>query len=199
VARLTGLPLDVVERRQARIPPSVFIKEFDRSHSQVLSRYDGSVSSPDPNPTSSWADAPDPVLDATVPLWTTAFVQYAGSELGYKTDETYRLLNRDARQRWDFGTSPTHQGYAGVIDEVQAARSANPSFQVLIATGYTDLITPYLTSTFLVRQLPSLPRAAPIQVETYAGGHMLYLRPESREALKQDAKAMYDRAMKAAS
>jgi len=199
VARLTGLPLDVVERRQARIPPSVFIKEFDRSHSQVLSRYDGSVSSPDPNPTSSWADAPDPVLDATVPLWTAAFVQYAGSELGYKTDETYRLLNRDARQRWDFGTSPTHQGYAGVIDEVQAARSANPSFQVLIATGYTDLITPYLTSTFLVRQLPSLPRAAPIQVETYAGGHMLYLRPESREALKQDAKAMYDRAMKAAS
>ena len=86
-----------------------------------------------------------------------------------------------------------------MIDEVQAARSANPSFQVLIATGYTDLITPYLTSTFLIRQLPSLPRAAPIQVETYAGGHMLYLRPESREALKQDAKAMYDRAMKAAS
>jgi hypothetical protein len=28
---------------------------------------------------------------------------------------------------------------------------------------------------------------------------MLYLRPESREALKQDAKAMYDRAAKAAS
>jgi carboxypeptidase C (cathepsin A) len=199
VARLTGLPLDVVERRQARIPPSVFIKEFDRTHSQVLSRYDGSVSGPDPNPTSSWADVPDPVLDATIPLWTAAFVQYAESELGYKTDATYRLLNRDARSKWDFGTSPTHQGYAGVIDEIQEARSANPSMQVLIATGYTDLITPYLASSFLVGQLPSLPRAAPIQVETYAGGHMLYLRPESRQALKQDVKAMYDRAMKAAS
>jgi carboxypeptidase C (cathepsin A) len=199
VARLTGLPLDVVERHQGRIPPSLFIREFDRTNSQVLSRYDGSVSGPDPNPTSNWADAPDPVLDATVPLWTAAFVQYAESELGYKTDAAYRLLNRDARQKWDFGTSPTHQGYAGVIDDVQEARSANPSLQVLIATGYTDLITPYLASTFLVRQLPSLPRAAPIQVETYAGGHMLYLRPESREALKQDVKVMYDRAMKAAS
>src|SRR5262249_45370956 len=51
VSRLTGLPLDVVERRQARIPPSFFIKEFDRTNSQVLSRYDGSVSAPDPNPT----------------------------------------------------------------------------------------------------------------------------------------------------
>ena len=199
VARLTGLPLDVVERHQARIPPSLFIKEFDRTNSQVLSRYDGSVSGPDPNPTSSWPSGPDPVLDATVPLWTAAFVQYAGSELGFKTDATYRLLNREARNKWDFGTSPTHQGYAGVIDEVQEARAANPALQVLIASGYTDLITPYLASTFLVSQLPALPSAAPIQVETYAGGHMLYLRPESREALKQDVKAMYDRALKAAS
>jgi carboxypeptidase C (cathepsin A) len=199
VSRLIGLPLDVVERRQARIPPSFFIKEFDRTNSQVLSRYDGSVSAPDPNPTSSWANGPDPVLDATVPLWTAAFVQYAGSELGYKTDATYRLLNRDARTKWDFGTSPTRQGYAGVIDEVQEARSANPSLEVLIATGYTDLITPYLASSFLVSQLPSLPRAVPIKVETYAGGHMLYLRPDSREALKQDAKGMYERVMKAAS
>jgi carboxypeptidase C (cathepsin A) len=199
VARLTGLPLDVVERRQARISPSFFIKEFDRTNSQVLSRYDGSVSSPDPNPTSSWPSGPDPVLDATVPLWTAAFVQYASSELDYKTDETYRLLNREARNKWDFGTSPTRQGYAGVIDEVQEARSANPALEVLIAGGYTDLITPYLTSSFLVGQLPALPRAAPIQVKIYAGGHMLYLRPESREALKQDAKAMYERVMKAAS
>ena len=198
VARLTGLPLNVVERQNARISPSLFIKEFDRTNSQVLSRYDGSVSSPDPNPTSSSPNGPDPVLDATLPLWTAAFVQYAQSELGYKTDANYRLLNRDARSKWDFGTSPTHQGYAGVIDEVQEARSANPSLQVLIATGYTDLITPYLASTFLVSQLPPLPRAAPIQIETYAGGHMLYLRPDSREALKQDIKSMYDRAMKAA-
>ncbi|HEY9520083.1 MAG TPA: hypothetical protein VIQ39_00910, partial [Methyloceanibacter sp.] len=199
VSRLTGLPLEAVDRRQARISPSFFIKEFDRTNSQVLSRYDGSVSAPDPNPASSWANGPDPVLDATVPLWTAAFVQYAGSELAYKTDATYRLLNREARTKWDFGTSPTRQGYAGVIDEVQEARSANPSLEVLIASGYTDLITPYLASSFLVSQLPSLPRAVPIKVETYAGGHMLYLRPDSREALKQDAKGMYERVMKAAS
>jgi carboxypeptidase C (cathepsin A) len=199
VARLTGLPLDVVERRQARIPPSLFIKEFDRANAQVLSRYDGSISGPDPNPASNWPSGPDPVLDATVPLWTAAFVQYARGELDYKTDETYRLLNREARNKWDFGTSATRQGYAGAIEEVQEARSANRALEVLIAGGYTDLITPYLASSFLVGQLPSLPRAAPIQVKTYAGGHMLYLRPESREALKQDAKAMYERVMKAAS
>ena len=199
VARLTGLPLDVVERQHARISSNLFIKEFDRANGQVLSRYDGSVGAPDPNPASHWANGPDPVLDATVPLWTAAFVDYATGELGYKTDARYELLNRKVRSKWDFGTSATRQGFAGVIDELQEARSANPELRVLIASGYTDLITPYLASTYLVGQLPVLPRAEPIQIENYAGGHMLYLRPESREALKQDAKAMYDRAAKAAS
>ena len=55
----------------------------------------------------------------------------------YKTEATYRLLNREVRSKWDFGTSPTHQGYAGVIDDIQDARTANRSLGVLIAAGYT--------------------------------------------------------------
>ena len=176
--------------------PPVFIKEFDRSHGQVLSRYDGSVGGPDPNPASSWPRGPDPVLDSTVPLWTAAFIQYAQDELSYKTEATYRLLNRDVRSKWDFGTSPTHQGYAGVIDDIQDARAANRSLGVLIAAGYTDLITPYLAPSYLVNQLPPLQGATPITVEDYAGGHMLYLRPDSRRALKQDAEAMYEKVLK---
>ena len=82
---------------------------------QVLSRYDGTVRGPDPNPASSYPNGPDPVLDATAPLWTSAFIQYAQSELQYRTDAPYRLLNREARSKWDFGTSPTRQGYAGVL------------------------------------------------------------------------------------
>jgi carboxypeptidase C (cathepsin A) len=196
VAELTGLPQDVVERHFARIEPEVFIKEFDRAHGQVLSRYDGSVVGPDPNPSSSWPRGPDPVLDATVPLWTSAFIQYAQDELAYKTDAKYELLNRDVRSKWDFGTSPTHQGYAGVIDDIQDARAANRSLGVLIAAGYTDLITPYLAPSYLVDQLPPLEGALPIEVEDYAGGHMLYLRPDSRRALKQDAEAMYEKVLK---
>jgi carboxypeptidase C (cathepsin A) len=198
VAELTGLPPDIVRRNFARISPGTFIKEFDRAHGQVLSRYDGSVSGPDPSPSSSWPRGPDPVLDSTVPLWTSAFVQYAQDELGYKTDATYRLLNRDVRPKWDFGTSPTQQGYAGVLDDIQDARATNPALEVFIGTGFTDLITPYLGPTYLVRQLPPLEGASPITIEDYAGGHMLYLRPDSRRALKKDVEAMYERALKSA-
>lgn len=195
VAELTGLPRAMVEQHLARISTSLFIKEFDRANGQLLSRYDGSVKGPDPHPTSSWPRGPDPVLDSTVPLWTSAFVHYAQTDLAFKTDETYRLLNRAVRGKWDFGTSPTQQGYAGVMDDIQQARAANRKLEVLIATGYTDLITPYLVPAYLVKQLPPLAGAAPITIEDYAGGHMLYLRPGSRRALTQDVEAMYRRAL----
>jgi carboxypeptidase C (cathepsin A) len=195
VAELTGLPRAMVEQHLARISTSLFIKEFDRANGQLLSRYDGSVKGPDPHPTSSWPRGPDPVLDSTVPLWTSAFVHYAQTDLAFKTDETYRLLNRAVRGKWDFGTSPTQQGYAGVMDDIQQARAANRKLEVLIATGYTDLITPYLVPAYLVKQLPPLAGAAPITIEDYAGGHMLYLRPGSRRALTQDVEAMYRRTL----
>jgi carboxypeptidase C (cathepsin A) len=190
------MALPLVERHHARIFPSLFIKEFDRADGRVLSRYDGGVSGPDPHPSSQWPRGPDPVLDATVPLWTAAFVQYAQEELGYKTDLPYRLLNREVRPKWDFGTSPTRQGYAGALDDIQAARSANRALEVFIGTGYSDLITPYSVPSYLVRQLAPLDGARSITIEDYAGGHMLYLRSESRRALKEDVEAMYARALK---
>ena len=96
----------------------------------------------------------------------------------YNTDAAYRLLNREVRGKWDFGTTPTRQGYAGVLDDIQDARAANRALEVFIATGYTDLITPYLAPAYLVNQLAPLEGASPITIEDYAGGHMLYLRPD---------------------
>ena len=75
--------------------------------------------------------------------------------------------------------------------DLEEARALNPSLKVLIAKGYTDLITPYLATTYLVNQLPTLAGAAPIEIKDYAGGHMLYMRPATREALKADVKPIF--------
>ena len=106
VAELTGLPLEKVEQHLARVSPSLFIKEFDRDGGQLLSRYDGSVSGPDPHPSSAWPRGPDPVLDVTVPLWTSAFVQYAQSDLAYKTDEALPLAQSRGAQQVGFRHQP---------------------------------------------------------------------------------------------
>jgi carboxypeptidase C (cathepsin A) len=63
----------------------------------------------------------------------------------------------------------------------------------MIAGGYTDLVTPYLAGKYLIGQLPELIGTEPIRVKTYAGGHMMYLRRESRRELKEDARSMYSR------
>ncbi len=112
-------------------------------------------------------------------------------ELNFRTDLTYRLLNREVSGSWDFGTSPTRQGYAGVMDDLQQARALNPALGVLIVNGYTDLVTPYMTSRYLVGQIPSLPGAKPIHIDVLDGGHMMYFRPDGRSALKEAASELY--------
>ena len=194
---LTGLPPEVVAQSHGRVSPSRFVKEYLRPQGRVLSRYDGLLDGPDPDPRSPEPRGPDAVLDRSVPVWTTAFVDYVRGELGYQTDITYRLLNHDIAGKWDYGSTPSRQGFAGVLDDLQTGRTINPTLQVLIVGGHVDLVTPYLASRYLVDQLPALAGAAPITVRAYPGGHMVYMRPESRRMLAGDARALYGRALAA--
>ena len=63
---------------------------------------------------------------------------------------------------------------------------------MLIVNGRYDLVTPYLSSRWLVGQLqiPAATRAQ-IRLRVYEGGHMMYLRPASRAALADDAAQLY--------
>ena len=195
VAELTGLSPDLVRRRFAAISLSTFASLFDRDEGKVLSRYDGAVSGPGTEADTSFAHGPDPILDRMGPIWTSAYVGYLRGELGFRTDITYRLLNGEISRRWDYGNGSSDQGYADAMGDLQEARAYNPALRVLIAGGYTDLATPYFASRYLVSQLPPLAGAAPIAVEDYLGGHMMYLRPDSRRALTQDVKRLCGQAV----
>jgi carboxypeptidase C (cathepsin A) len=196
VAQMIGLPQSVVRRHDGDVSLSLFAK-LHAKPGRRLSRYDGTVSGPDITPSSPYPDGPDPILDRTVPVFTSAYIDYLRHDLGYKTDVSYRLLNGHITGQWDYGNKPNDQGYAGAMDELQAGRALNPSLQVLIACGYTDLVTPFLDQRYLVDQMPPLEGAAPIEIEDYLGGHMMYLRRDSRHALADDAAALYARALEA--
>lgn len=191
VAEITGLPSGLVRENFARIPTSLFAKEFAGAKGRVLSAYDGMISTPDIAPQDPRAAGPDPVLDRSVAALTSAFVRYVRDELNFRTDISYRLLNNEVSRSWDYGTSSSRQGYAGVMDDLQQARALNPGLGVLIVNGYTDLVTPYLTSRYLTSQVPSLAGARPIRIEVLEGGHMMYFRPDSRQALKEAASELY--------
>ena len=63
--------------------------------------------------------------------------------------------------------------------------------KVFIAHGYTDLVTPFAMSRYLVSQLRPIDGAAPVEVRVYRGGHMMYLRPGSRAQLSSDVRGIY--------
>jgi carboxypeptidase C (cathepsin A) len=196
LARYTGLPADVIRSHYGRVSVRTFAREHQTRRDRVLSRYDGVVSTAVPRRSERHFD---PILDGATAVLAPAFTQYARGELGYRTDLTYELLNRSVSGNWDYGTSPTRQGFAGALDELQKARTHNPGLGVLITHGYTDLVTPYFVSRYLIDQLAPIDKARPIELKVYRGGHMMYLRPASRAALGQDARAFYEQLSKPAS
>ena len=134
-------------------------------------------------------------MSYAVAALSPAFVTYARDELNYATDVPYRLLNRAVSEKWDYGSTPQRQGYAGAVDDLQRARTQRPSLRVLIAAGYTDLVTPYAASQYLIDQMKPIVGALPVEMRVYRGGHMMYLRAPSRMALMLDARKLYADAM----
>ena len=193
LARYTGLPPDLIRKEHGRVSVRTFTREYQRRSDRVLSRYDATVSAPVPQRSEARFD---PILDGAVAVLTPAFTQYARAELGYRTDLPYLLLNRDVSGRWDYGTSATRQGFVGALDELQKARTHSPALGVLIAHGYTDVVTPYGISRYLIDQLAPIETARPIELKVYRGGHMMYLREGSRHALAQDAREFYGSVLK---
>lgn len=192
IAKLIGLPEEVVARWEGTVPLSIFIKEARHGENALVSRYDGSVAGMDPAP---WAYTPqsgDPILEGLKAPITAAFVTYARDELKFKVDRSYDLLSSEVNRRWEwregnrFGApSPS------ASEDLKQALALNPRLRVLVAHGMTDLQTPYLASRYVIEHLPRAVTQDRAQVMLYAGGHMMYLRPESRAKLRADARVLY--------
>jgi carboxypeptidase C (cathepsin A) len=190
IAAFTGLPETVVARWNGRVPGSVFVKEIRHDKNEVASSYDAAVLGDDPYPSSPTPRGADPIFEGIIAPLTTAFVSYARNELQYRTDRRYRLLNGEVSRKWEWG-SRGPSGTVGAGDDLRRALALNPRLKVVIDHGMTDVVTPYMTSRFVVDHLPEALTKDRVALKLYPGGHMMYLRPASRAALKTDAQAIY--------
>jgi carboxypeptidase C (cathepsin A) len=195
VAALTGLPDRVVRRQRGRVSADVFVHELRRGEGEILSSYDATVSRPTiANP---WDDrAGDPILGPAIAAYTSAFESYASTELGYHTERPYRVLANRTAQQWNWDGAEGGDGGLGLaLSALQSTLLARPATRVLIANGRYDLVTPYLGSRWLIDQL-ALPAALhdALRLRVYEGGHMMYMRPQSRAALAADAANLFDAA-----
>lgn len=187
VAEMTGLPVDVVTKSRGFVRDA-YVKHLRGKDGAIVSRYDVTLAAPDPYPESDAAHGDDPVLDGFVRAYGGAFANYARNDLGFKTEMTYALLANDVNGKWDWGKGGRSQVSAS--DDIRQLLATDPSFRLMIAHGYSDLVTPYAAGKYVVDHLPEN-LAGRVTFRVYRGGHMLYTRASSRAAITTDAKAFY--------
>jgi carboxypeptidase C (cathepsin A) len=189
VAGMTGVREGIVRRWRARVPNQVFAGQILRDRGDRVSLYDGTIARPAP---ADERESGDPLLQPAAAAFGSVFNAYVAEALGYRTDRPYRVLAGDVSRQWNWEGERREGGPGLPMASLEAALLAHPGTKVLIVNGRYDLVTPYLSSRWLIAQLqvPPATREA-IRLRVYEGGHMMYLRPASRAALARDAAQLY--------
>src|ERR1700722_3346220 len=187
VADMTGLPENVVARTRGFINES-FLKDLRRDEHKIVSHYDATFAADDPNPEAATARGPDPFLDGFIRAYGSAFVAYARDELGFKTEMTYTLLAQEVSGKWDWDDG---RAAASVTEDLRELLALTPSFRLMIGHDYSDTVTPYSDSRYVLNHLPPDLAGERAELRLYRGGHMFYVDPQSRKAFTQDAKTFY--------
>jgi carboxypeptidase C (cathepsin A) len=187
VAQMAGLPVDAVTQARG-FAARAYVKNLRAGESKIVSRYDAAFAADDPYPESRSSRGPDPILDAVTRAYGGAMASYARNELGFKTEMTYALLAGDVTSHWDWQGGRVQ---ASTEDDLRVLLAFGPSFRLLIAHGYSDMITPYAMTRYVLDHLPSFDPPDRAQLKLYRGGHMLYLDPESRKAFSADAAVFF--------
>lgn len=189
VAALTGLDRGLVERLGGKVDSSTFLREIDRDKGLVGSPYDSNVAGLDPTPEAARSRAPDAVLQAITAPLTSAMLDYYASELKWRPEGRYFLLNDEVSRRWNYGEG---RGDRESMSELRNALALDPRLKAIVAHGFTDLVTPYFESKLLLDQLPALGDPSRVKLEVFPGGHMFYWRDGSRAELREAVRSMIE-------
>ncbi|GEP11413.1 S10 family peptidase [Methylobacterium gnaphalii] len=189
VAALTGLDPEIARRQAGRPTASSYQREIGRDEGRVSSAYDTSVTGWDPDPTAPSSHFEDPVLTALQAPLTSAMVDLYANKLNWRVPNMrYELLNGAVNRGWSWGSGRSAPEAMGALKGIL---SLDGSLRVLVAHGFTDLVTPYFASKLLIDQMPSYGGGERLKLAVYPGGHMFYARADSRAAFHEDAADLY--------
>lgn len=191
VADWTGLPQSVVARTRGFIG-DVYAKQAGGA-SRIVSPYDAGTAVEDAYPEASYSRNDDPVLEGYTRAYGSAFAAYARDSLGFRTEMTYSLLNEEVNRRWEWngGRGGDSRATASVATDLRDLLSTIPSFRLMVAHGYSDILTPYGMSRYVLDHLPPGLAEGRTRLALYRGGHMFYTRDEDRRQMFLDAQAFY--------
>ena len=161
---------------------------------RIVSPYDAAHSAPDAYPQLGDSRNDDPVLDGYTRAFGAALASYARHDLGFASEMTYTLLNNEVNRRWDWsrGRRSGSRRSASAASDLADLLSVIPSFRIMIAHGYSDAITPYGVSRYVLDHLAPGLGEGRTALKVYRGGHMFYTDPASRRAFHGDMRSFYE-------
>ncbi|GJD47934.1 hypothetical protein OPKNFCMD_0647 [Methylobacterium crusticola] len=195
VAALVGLDAAAVRRQGGRLSAGSFQREIGRGDGRVASAYDTGITGWDPDPTAAQSHFEDPLLSAMQAPLTSAMVDLYARTLNWRVPNLrYELLSTGVNRSWNWGSgrSPPE-----VVGDLRQALALDGSLRVLVAHGYTDLVTPYFASKLILDQVPAFGGDRRLALAVFPGGHMFYSRKSSRAALRGEVLRLYEAALRA--
>lgn len=194
LSQLTGIDETFIDGVNLRISMGNFSKELLRDRKLTVGRFDSRYTGRDASTagTRHEYDASDAAINGP---FSEAINGYLRTGLGYESDHPYEVLTGRVHP-WDYRTATNR--YVNVAGRLRDAVTQNPAMQVLFAGGYYDLATPHFAMDYTIDHLSLAPEHRDNIARAYYGaGHMMYLRTEDRIKLRNDARAMYERAANA--
>ena len=84
---------------------------------------------------------------------------------------------------------------ADVTADLSTAMRINPHLRVLSLNGYYDMATPFFGAEYDLNHMMLDPERRPnLTFKYYESGHMIYIHPESMQALRRDLVEFYNSA-----
>ncbi len=199
--QFTGLPVEYIKRAKLRVEPSEFRKELKLPEGQSLGRYDGRYAGSDMDKIASTPGF-DPSDQFVSPAFTAAFHVYLRNTLKWKSDRTYKVMNGQAIQKWDWKHSAPGSHWKlpmpYVAGDLGAALRKNPYLRVLSENGYYDLATPFHATEYdLDHMMLDHKLRKHVKFAYFKSGHMIYLNPNALKAMKARLDTFYSNTLNA--
>jgi carboxypeptidase C (cathepsin A) len=194
LATFTGMEVDWLLARDLHVPQPQFSKELLRKKGRTVGRLDSRFVGHDPDPAAHEL-AQDPSFSGPLGPYAALLFHYLRSELSVDDERHYRIFNMALNEKWKWEPAKGWTGgFPSVMRDLRRAMLDNPHLEVVFLNGIYDLATPFFASEHAARHLGHEPHVRKnIREHLYPAGHMMYLDPGSRTAMRDDLRAMYER------
>jgi carboxypeptidase C (cathepsin A) len=181
LARLTGLPPQLIEDHDLRVGSSTFRKMLLHDQGLILGRYDARIVGRDGSPAAPYPGF-DPSEAAVTGPFSAAMNSYVRQELKFEDDLPYEVLA--GVSPWNF---EARNSYPSVANRLASEMNQNPYLRVLVLTSLRDLACPIEGIHYSIDHMDVAPSyRTNITYAEFESGHMMYINLPDLRKLQQD-------------